>query len=318
MKNFENSCQISRTLRFGATLKEDEKKCKSHEELQGFVDISYENMKSGAIKDRSLHEKDLVEKCELCYSEIVRFHEAWEQIYCRIDQIAVYKDFYRQLSRKARFDAGKQNSQLITLSSLSDKYQGLKRSQHITHYWKDNIDRQKSFLKDFSQQLHRYKRALENSDKAHTKPNLINFNKTFSILANLVNEVVIPLSNGAISFPNISKLEDGEESRHLIEFALNDYSDLVGLISELKDAIATNGGYTPFAKVTLNHYTAEQKPHVFKNDIDTKITTLKLVELVGQLKGKTSEQIEEYFSKPDKFSTYNDKRAPLKTRLKNS
>jgi len=310
MKSFENSCQISKTLRFGATLKEDKKKCKSHEELQEFVDISYKTMKSSATIAESLNEIELVKKCERCYSEIIKFHEAWEQIYCRTDQIAVYKDFYRQLARKARFDVGDQNSQLITLSSLSSKhnvYQGLKRSQHITNYWKDNIARQKSFLKDFSQQLHQYKRALENSDKAHTKPNLINFNKTFSILANLVNEVVIPLSNGAISFPNISKLEDGEESRHLIEFALNDYSDLVGSIGELKDAIATNGGYTPFAKVTLNHYTAEQKPHVFKNDIDAKIRELKLIELVEKLKNKTSKQIEEYFSKFDKFKIYDDR-----------
>ena len=307
MKSFKNSHQLSKTLRFGATLKEDEKKCKSHEELKEFVDISYTDMKSSATIGKSLNEKELVKKCELCYNEIRKFYNAWEKIYYRTDQIAVYKDFYRQLARKARFDVGDQNSQLITLSSLSDKYQGLKRSQYIINYWKDNIARQKSFLKDFSKQLHQYKRALENSDKAHTKPNLINFNKTFSILANLVNEVVIPLSNGAISFPNISKLDDGEES-HLIEFALKDYSDLVGLIVELKKTIATNGGYTPFAKVTLNHYTAEQKPHVFKNDIDAKIRELKLIELVEKLKNKSSEQIEEYFSKLDKFNTYNDEK----------
>ncbi|KIM12007.1 MAG: hypothetical protein KU37_03970 [Sulfuricurvum sp. PC08-66] len=303
---FTNQYQLSKTLRFGATLKEDEKKCKSHEELKGFVDISYENMKSSATIAESLNENELVKKCERCYSEIVKFHNAWEKIYYRTDQIAVYKDFYRQLSRKARFDAGKQNSQLITLASLCGMYQGAKLSRYITNYWKDNITRQKSFLKDFSQQLHQYTRALEKSDKAHTKPNLINFNKTFMVLANLVNEIVIPLSNGAISFPNISKLEDGEES-HLIEFALNDYSQLSELIGELKDAIATNGGYTPFAKVTLNHYTAEQKPHVFKNDIDAKIRELKLIGLVETLKGKSSEQIEEYFSNLDKFSTYNDR-----------
>lgn len=306
MKNFENSHQISKTLRFGATLKGDEKKCKSHEVLKEFVDISYENMKNSTTIAESLNENELVKKCELCYNEIVKFHEAWEKIYYRTDQIALYKDFYRQLARKARFDAGKQNSQLITLASLNGQYLGAKLSKHITNYWKDNLARQERLLKDFSHQLQQYKRALEKSDKAHTKPNLINFNKTFSILANLVNEVVIPLSNGAISFTNISKLEDGEESRHLIEFALNDYSDLLGLISELKDTIATNGGYTPFAKVTLNHYTAEQKPHVFKNEIDTKIRELKLIELVGQLKDKSSEQIEEYFSKLDKFKTYHD------------
>lgn len=303
---FVNQYQLSKTLRFGATLKDYEKKCKSHEELKEFVNSTYNNLKNSTTIAKRLNEKELVKKCELCYNEISKFYNAWKNIYYRTDQIAIYKDFYRQLSRKARFDAGKQNSQLITLASLNGKYQDLKLSKHITNYWKDNIARQERLLKDFSQQLHQYKRALEKSDKAHTKPNLINFNKTFSILANLVNEVVIPLSNGAISFPNISKLEDGEES-HLIEFALKDYSDLVGLISELKDAIATNGGYTPFAKVTLNRYTAEQKPHIFKDDIDNKIRELKLVELVGALKDKSSEQIEAYFFELDKFKTYNDK-----------
>lgn len=303
---FENSHQISKTLRFGATLKDYEKKCKSHEELKEFINSTYNNLKNSTTIDKRLNEKELVKKCELCYNEILKFHNAWENIYYRTDQIAIYKDFYRQLSRKARFDAGKQNSQLITLSSLSDKYQDVKRSQYIINYWKDNITRQKSFLKDFSQQFNQYKTALENSDKAHTKPNLINFNKTFSVLANLINEVVIPLSNRAISFPNISKLEDGEES-HLVEFALNDYSELSELIGELKNAIATNGGYTPFAKVTLNHYTAEQKPHDFTNEINKKITDLKLIGLVETLKGKSSEQIEEYFSKLDKFKTYDDR-----------
>lgn len=305
MKSFENSHQISKTLRFGATLKDDEKKCKSHEELKEFIDSTYEKIKNSAILGESLSEEKLVKKCEVFYNEIVKFHEAWEKVFYRTDQIAVYKDFYRQLARKARFDVGTQKSQLITLSSLNGNYQGVKLSRYITNYWKDNLTRQSRILKDFSQQLHQYKRALEKSDKAHTKPNLINFNKTFMVLANLVNEIVIPLSNGAISFPNISKLEDGEES-HLIEFALNDYSELSELIGELKDAIATNGGYTPFAKVTLNHYTAEQKPHVFKDDVDTKIRDLKLIGLVGELKGKSSEQIEEYFSTLDKIETYKD------------
>lgn len=305
MKSFENSYQISKTLRFGTTLKEDEKKCKSHEGLKEFVDSTYDNLKSSTTIDKRLIEKKLVEKCEVCYNEIVKFHEAWGQIYYRIDQIAVYKDFYRQLARKARFDVGTQKSQLITLSSLSDKYQDVKRSQHIINYWKDNLTRQSRLLKDFSQQLSQYKRALDNSDKAHTKPNLINFNKTFMVLANLVNEVVKPLSDGAISFPSLSKL--GEDEEYLREFALNSYSELSELIGELKDSIATNGGYTPFARVTLNHYTAEQKPHVFKNDIDTKIRDLKLIGLVGELKGKSSEQIEEYFSKLDKRTTYNEK-----------
>lgn len=301
---FENSYHLSKTLRFGATLKKDEKKSKSHEELKEFVDASYEKMKSSASINESLHEKEFVKKCELCHNEIIKFHEDWEKVYYRVDQIALYKDFYRQISRKARFDADKQNSQLITLTSLSGIYQGIKRSQYIINYWKENLTRQSRLLKDFSQQLQQYKTALDKNDKAHTKPNLINFNKTFMVLANLVNEVVVPLFNGAISFPNINKL--GDEESHLIKFALKDYSDLVGLISELKDAIATNGGYTPFARVTLNHYTAEQKPHIFKNDIDSKIGELKLIELVGQLKNRSPKEIEEYFFKLDKFKTYHD------------
>jgi len=306
MKHFINSYQISKTLRFGATLKEDEKKCKSHKELKEFVDSSYETMKSRTIIGESLQEKKFVEKCELCHNKILKFYEAWKQVYYRVDQIALYKDYYRQLSKKARFDAGKQNSQLITLASLSGTYQGVKISQYIINYWKDNLTRQSRLLKDFFQQLSQYKRALENSDKTHTKPNLINFNKTFMVLANLVNEVINPLSDGAIAFPNISKL--GEDDEQIREFALNDYSELATSIDELKKSIATNGGYTPFARVTLNHYTAEQKPHIFKNDIDSKIRELKLIELVGQLKDKSPEQIEEYFFQLDKFKTYHDEK----------
>jgi len=311
-----NKYQFNKTLSFGLTLKDDKKKKKSHEELKDLVDKSFQAVEGEAKNNNPFSEKEFLKTIEPVFNSIKEFHSSWKKIYFRTDQIAVTKDFYRILCRKARFDGfwyktdkngekiKQPQSQLIKLSYISNKYQGIERHSYITNYWKNKLNRQEKLILEFSELLEQYKVAVQSNDKAHKKPNLVNFNKMFLSLINVINDVLVPVSDGSIQFPDINKSQGKDQ--YVVEFATENWREVAKNIKDVKDIISENCGYTPYAKVTLNRYTAEQKPHDFKQEIENKINELGLVPLIEHLKDLPEEKIREYFENLDKKSVFNN------------
>lgn len=300
--SFEKKYQYNKTVRFGNTLKQTICKNKSHQELNELVHSSFHALAQSVKKGEDKTEQTFLDEIDKCFSKIKSFHKSWSEIYGRHDQVAVTKDFYRILEKKARFDGGKQKAQLITLSSLRSNYQGRKGYEYIISFWRNNSNRRENLIKGFTPLLTQYKKAVEANNQAHTKLNLVNFQKMFLSLCNLVNEVLIPVCNRNIDFPNTEKLDPKDE--HIRAFALEDWRTLKDQINELKKYISSNGGYTHYGKVTLNKYTAEQKPHDFEVEIKKLIKELQIIELVKKLKDKSEVEIDQHFKELNKKEVF--------------
>jgi len=320
-KNFTNQYAISKTLRFGLTLKNSKKKNRSHKELEDLILSSAERIKKEVASKGGEHDDlKLINDVSRCVKGIGEYLQSWQEIYLRTDQIALTKDYYKRLARKACFDScweefnRRENkwekapkSQIIKISSLKNYYQRegrktkepIERRDNILNYWSKNIKNTKQKLHDFEPVLQKYQTALNYQDKAHLKPRLVDFRKMFLSIARLCNETLGPLNNDSICFPDLEKLKDSERNRTVKEFALQKgralRKDLAEKIRELKDYFEDNGGYAPFGKVTLNRYTAEQKPHNFKEEIEEIIEKLNLLELIKKLIAKTDDDIRAYF-----------------------
>lgn len=328
LKNFTNQYAISKTLRFGLTLKNSEKKNKSHEMLKNLLIKSEQLIKRDASKGALHAESKLVNYVSQCIDGIKSNLQAWEDVYRRSDQIALTKDYYRRLARKACFDGfwedkGRKQpqSQLIKLSSLKKKHEGKERKEYILDYWADNIRHTGQKLHEFEIVLQQYKTALDKQDKAHTKPRLVDFRKMFLSLARLCNETLVQLNNDSICFPELEKLADDKRNAAVKEFALQkgrvSRKDLAEKIKEIKGYFENNGGYAPFGKVTLNRYTAEQKPQNFKKGIEDILTKLKLIDLIKKLINQPDELVSKYFAikDADKKQLMNDESLSLVARV---
>lgn len=326
METIKNEYQISKTLRFGLTLKEHSRKNKTHQKFKDLIDISAQRIEEGASSDYNKTETELINMVEICVEQIHQHLKAWEAVYRRSDQLALTKDFYKQMARKACFDANWEEynkkkkewenypkSQEIKLSSLKDYYKRegkettdkVERINRILDYWANNIKITKQKLHEFEVVLNQFKKALNNDSLAHAKPHLVDFRKMFLSLAHLCNESLIPLNNDSIYFPALDKLQDNEHHEAIKTFASEDEKikrkELTLTIKAIKDYFEENGGYVPFGKVTLNKYTAEQKPDIFRKKIEViLVDKLKIVDLVKELQNKTDEEIKDYFEFKDK------------------
>lgn len=174
----KNDYQLNKTLRFGLTINEN-KSNKTHSVLNESIQLSLDVVKKNAETIDKMGEDIFVKKISTLFNEIKCFSENWGAICLRTDQIAVSKDFYRILTKKARFDGGKEKAQTIKLSSLRSKYQNRELYSYITTYWQDIQRRQQQLIKQLEPLLDQYKTAVEKQDKAHRKPNLVNFSKLF-------------------------------------------------------------------------------------------------------------------------------------------
>ncbi len=316
----KNRYQINKTIRFGLTIN-DKKKNKTHTLLKGKIDSSLKSVKESLTETENKGEADFLKEISRLFNEIKTFSTQWGQVCHRTDQVAVTKDFYRVLTRKARFDGfwktkNKQGieqkqpqSQIIKLSSLRRKYQDHEIRSYITDYWQSIFQQQQQLIKQFEPLLLQYKTAVEKQDKAHRKPNLINFSKLFLSLSNVVNEILLPLKNYSICFPDLEKIDnENPQNKPLVELVTTtDFKGLSDKIANMKDYLNSNGGYTHYGRVTLNRFTAEQKPHDYKTEINKLIDDLKIIKLVRKLQNKSEEEIDQYLKDLDKKSIFNNK-----------
>jgi len=299
--------QFSKTLRFGLTLKDHERKNKTHQTFKDLIGVSAQRIKEDASRDHDKTEQQLVTSVAACVKLMHQYLDAWEKIYRRTDQLALTKDFYKQMAKKACFDAywldnkerKQPQSQIIAISSLRKKHDEKERKDYILDYWADNISITKQRIHEFEKVIDQFKKALENKSMAHNKPHLVDFRKMFLSLTRLCNETLIPICNDSICFPALDKLQDNARHEAIKTFASEDErEERKGLslsIKDIKEYFEENGGYVPLGKVTLNRYTAEQKPNNFKEDIKKKINDLRLTDLIQKLINLSDEEIKEYF-----------------------
>jgi len=97
--------QFSKTLRFGLTLKDHERKNKTHQTFKDLIGVSAQRIKEDASRDHDKTEQQLVTSVAACVKLMHQYLDAWEKIYRRTDQLALTKDFYKQMAKKACFDA---------------------------------------------------------------------------------------------------------------------------------------------------------------------------------------------------------------------
>ena len=314
----ENKYQITKTIRFGLTKKRAGKKFLSHERLDEYLKISEAKIKENIRNEAKLDEKGFVEKTKKCFEQIKKYMNNWNKVYFRGDQIFLTKDYYKIIAKKAKFNwfwKDKRNikqpqAQMIKISSLSIQYYDKPRKEYIEQYWKENLAKTERLLNEFKPLLEQYEIALNSADKAHKKPHLVDFRKVFLSLCNLVYDTLIPLNNYSIVFSGIDKLSDDEKNKNIKEFASPEQEKEREIffenIRELKDYFESKGGYVPFGRVTLNKYTADQKPHDFfkeiQNSSDKKSVKLKnFLEQLAALIQKLQKEpdIQKYFSLQD-------------------
>lgn len=315
MEENKNLYQITKTIRFGLTLKKSAKKNPTHQILFDCVKHSQKEVELKSKKNSEKTEKVIIENVQDCLCQIIEYLKKWERIYDRADQISLTRDYYKIIAKKAKFDIkktdkgeSKPKSQFIKISSLKDIYFDKSRKDYIEQYWRENLATTQQLCDEFKPFLEQYKTALSNNDKAHTKPHLIDFRKMFLSICNRVCDTLVPMVNNSIVFPYIDKLSDEERNEAIKEFSslqqCGERQNLLKLIEEIREYFQCNGGNVPFGRVTLNKYTAEQKPNNYKEEIKKIIKDLQLYEFIKILQNENN--ISDYFQKQEKLSVLQD------------
>ncbi len=302
---FMNQYQLSKTLKFGLTQKEKIRK----ENFDGAIYKSHAALRELTMESERLIKEKLksntdtalpLAKTRACIEAIKRYTNTWSKIFTRDDQLALSKEYYRVMARKARFDAFWKNqsgvkqpqSQLIKLSSLKSKYNGKERKTYLSDYWAGNIQTLKQMLFEFEHVVRHFESALKDN-RTDRKLNEVDFRKMFLSICKLVNETLIPLCNSSICFPDLEKLLENEANQELRDFVLVGIFQLQEQIEELKTYFGENGGYVPYGRATLNKFTALQKPHSFDKEIEETLEKLNFSAVINKL--TKQDDVRDYF-----------------------
>ena len=307
LESFKDLYEVRKTERIWLTQPNKKWEKISHLELNELVKTSLERIKSDIDKDDNSiikNEKNLIENSRQFVNELNVQFWTWKNIYKRYDLISVNKDYYRILARKAKFDAFWKEGRTkypkanqITLSSL----QKWGRKEKIIEYWKEIIERSYYLISIFTQKLDQYENAVSNPEKlSHTKPDFTDFRKIFLQLLKVSEDYLKPLFDKSINFKTWKKLESEEDIKEINLFISeennkNIYS-LLKLWNDIREYFEENWAQVPYKKVSLNYYTAVQKPNNFEWEIKKAIEDLWIVEFLN----KSDSQIINYLHQGSK------------------
>lgn len=318
-KNMQNLYEVRKTVRFGLTQPNKKWELKTHLEFNDLINKSFESIKKDVnLKDKSnFKEKVLIDKINqfIQWLEIQLWN--WKNIYKRYDLISVNKDYYKILARKAKFDAiwktekfdKKLNKKIkvnnpqasqIKLSSLQKD----NRKDNIINYWWNIISRSDYLVNIF-------KPKLEQHNSSHTKPDLIDFRKVFLQLLKVNEEYLQPLFDKSIQFETWKK-ENSEEIKKINAFSWDENNKeinyLIDLWKEIREYFEANGSQVPYWKVSLNYYTALQKPNNFDKEIKDWIKNLWIIEYLKKSEKEINIFLEK--SSKEKINLLNNARNP--------
>ena len=81
-----------------------QKKNQTHQEMKTLIKCSEERIQKSISSVSKFNEESMIEKVEQAFNGIIYFVSRWEKVFVRSDQIALAKDFYRQIAKKSLFD----------------------------------------------------------------------------------------------------------------------------------------------------------------------------------------------------------------------
>ena len=317
LENFKNLYEVRKTVRFW--LNQPSKKSdinKTHWLLKDLVEISFEREKKLINNENNQvlidTEKVLIEKLQQYVNWLEIQLKNWKWTYQRYDLIAINKDYYKILARKAKFDA---MWEITKFDKKSNKYIKVKqpqasqislsslkiwnRSDSIIQYWWEIIEKTDYLLNIFKPKLEQYKRAINDANSTHIKPDSIDFRKTFLQLLKLTKEFLQPLLDRSIIF-ELSKKKVSEEIEKISEFAWEKNNikiyDVLKNWEELRQYFEANWSQVPYWRVSLNYHTAVQKPNNFEQEIKKAIEDLWIVEFLN----KSEQEITSYLHQDSK------------------
>jgi hypothetical protein len=267
-----NEYQTHKTIRFGLTATNQNL---YSEEILNLINASEEKIKPKS-KEKEI---DLNKQLRDCLDGIKEYLKTWKNVYSQIDFLAITKDYYKVLSRKAKFDYNKDNGSEIKLSSLQSKYNDKKRYQYILDFWRENFIKVGNLYRKSDDLLKIFEDAVK-QNRDDKKLNKVDLRKTFLSLFNLVNETLKPQIEGNLFIVNDDKIDE-QNSKHtfVLDFIAKtkERKQLYDHISDLQNFFKDNGGYVPFGRATLNKWTAMQKSNHKNTEIDKIINGLKIV-----------------------------------------
>ncbi|MDR0982475.1 MAG: transposase [Culturomica sp.] len=322
LNQFTGLYSLSKTMRFGLTLKEKKPKndsiaveslYQSHQDLKELVELSDKRIIEEKKPEPPVENlgNPPIEKLRDCLNSMQKYLNDWRKVYTRYDQLAVLKDFYRKLERKARFDGfwkdkkgqNQPQSQEIKLSSLKHKSGEKEIKDCIVTYWGENIRKANEKWHQVDSVLKQFEEA-KRKNRDDKKLNQVELRKLFLSLANLVNDTLVPLCQRSITFPNADKLSDNARDKSVLDFIGDNEirEHLLDKITKLKEYFQDNGGYVPFGRVTLNQYTAMQKPNKTDKEIEDAIKNLGL-SIIKSQNFDAFEHIEEATDKVERLNT---------------
>ena len=320
-KNAQNY-QIKKTIKFGLSLKElddlkeandsrisnkriyinHEKKFKTHQEFLNQIIESNNKLKDELEKNSTTTLEQTIDNVKNIIGDIEIYFTYWESNFNNLNNINCTKDYYKILAKKACFDPfweeinkkeewnKKPFSSVICLRELKNndgrqlvKDSTIERKQLLINYWnKVNLEYKKA--------LFTIKNILPKFDIEENKPYLIDFNKAVLTYLRLVHEILNPIFNNSLQFKfvNDDSLNLNSEEEKIFR------NNLLKLIEDVKNYMQDNGKTVHLIKTTLNHFTANQKPHLFTDDVDKIVEILQIKSLLKNL--NNFKNVDEYFS----------------------
>ena len=268
-----NEYQTQKTIRFGLTATNQNL---YSEEIMKLLNISEERIIKEKVKVNN--DTDKTNQLRGCLVQIKKYLKTWENIYAQIDFLAITKDYYKVISKKARFDFDKGNGSEIKLSSLQSTHNKKKRYQYIIDFWKENLRKTENLYRKSDDLLKIFEEA-KNQNRDDKKLNKVELRKTFLNLFTLVNESLKPLIEGNLFIVNDDKIDEKNSKHNYVFYFISKTEErrlLYDNICTLQDYFKNNGGYVPFGRVTLNKWTALQKFNNRDIEINRIIKELKI------------------------------------------
>ena len=269
MEYHSNEYQIYKTIRFGLTPKNKKSidgraVYKSHQEFADLVKKSIENIKREKENTANKSNRTLpLDEIRKCLGEMADFLTGWANICENKNQIALDKDYYKTLSKRIGFEGfwyskgikQPQAREILLVALDKDKDTNDKsRNEYIIDYWNNLLWNANRIYAETNEKLTQYEEA-ERLNMPNNKPNEVELKKTFLALASIVSEVLKPIYNSQIIFPNFAKINAQTDSgKKFIDFVMK-YKSATGLINDIenvKQYFEENGANITYCMASLN------------------------------------------------------------------
>ncbi len=299
METQKNQYQLSKTIRFGLTLKkkislDGREVYQSHSQLRELVKKSEDRVRSyvtiGENKDMSSMLDLIIE----CTSEMKNFLSDWRRVSSYKGQIELDKDFYKSLAKKIGFYGFKRKdrdksgntkvSKIPQARSILLNTLPADKGYDITNYWADLLLSADQKWREATEQQSQFAAAIA-QNRDDRRPNQIELKKTFLAFASIVTELLCPIINGQLTFAKLDKLDSSKSNdKFFLDFAGDNISKLQLLsdIDYVKAYFNDNGANVHYCRATLNEKTALKDKHssAENNDISSLIHELRIDEIL--------------------------------------